>query len=111
MPRFSLALEVKQTDTSSVLQKSGASLASLRLIPIALPRRECLERFEPDLVAWRSVGMQRLRNQATCLEGQAARLGDLVVVPVPHLAKLESQLHVLLLEARNFARLSLGKLG
>jgi len=56
--------------------------------------------------------MQRLRNQAACLERQAARLGDLVVVPIPHLAKLESKLLILLVEARNFAcRLSLGRLG
>ena len=54
--------------------------------------------------------MQRLRNQAACLERQAAGLGDLVVVPIPHLAKLESQLLILLLEARNFACLGLGKL-
>ena len=48
--------------------------------------------------------MQRLRNQAACLEGQATRLGDLVVVPVARLTKLELQLLVLFLEAGNFAR-------
>ena len=55
--------------------------------------------------------MQSLRNQAACLEGQATHLGDLVVLPVPHLTKLELQLLVLLVEAGNFARLGLGKLG
>ena len=55
--------------------------------------------------------MQRLRNQAACLEGQATRLGDLVVVPVPHVTELELQFLVLLLEAGNFAgRLGLGRL-
>src|SRR5262245_10808029 len=87
-------------------------LAALRRIPVALPSRERLERFQPDLLAWRGFGMQRLRNQAACLEGQATRLGDLIVVPVPHVRKLELQLLVLLLEADNFAgRLGLGRLG
>src|SRR6478672_5264466 len=90
----------------------GARLAPLSHIAIALPRRERLERFQPDLLAWRGVGMQRLRKQAACLEGQATRPGDLVVVPVPHVTKLELQLLVLLLEAGNLAgRLSLGRLG
>ena len=48
--------------------------------------------------------MQRLCNQAACLEGQATRLGYLVVVPVPHVTKLELQLLVLLLEVGNVAR-------
>ena len=69
-------------------------LAPPRHIPVALPRRERLERVQPDLLTWCGVGMQRLRNQAACLEGQATRLGDLVVVPVPHLTKLEFQLLV-----------------
>src|SRR5207247_6403721 len=87
-------------------------LVALRRVPVALPSRERLERFQPDLLAWRGVGMQRLRNQAACLEGQATRLGDLVVVPIPHLTKLELQLLVLLLEAGNFAgRLGLGRFG
>ena len=56
--------------------------------------------------------MQRLRYQTTCLEGQAARICDLVVVPVVHLTKLGSPLVVLLLEAGNYAdRLGLGRLG
>ena len=56
--------------------------------------------------------MQCLRNQAACLEGQPTRLADLVVVPVPHLTKLELQLLDLLLEVGNFARrLGLGRLG
>src|SRR5213595_391448 len=83
-------------------------LVALRRVPVALPSRERLERFQPDLLAWRGVGMQRLRNQAACLEGQAT----LVVVPIPHLTKLELQLLVLLLEAGNFAgRLGLGRFG
>ena len=56
--------------------------------------------------------MQRLCNQAACLEGQATRLSDLVVVPVPHLTKPESQLLILFLEMGNFARrLELSRLG
>ena len=51
--------------------------------------------------------MQRLRNQTACLEGQAARLADLVVVPVPHPTKLALQLLVFLLEAGIFAGRSL----
>src|SRR2546423_9689551 len=87
-------------------------LAPSRRVPVALPRRERLERFQPDLIAWRCVGMQRLRDQTACLEGQAAPVCDLVVVPVPHLTKLGLHLLVLLLEAGNLAdRLGLGRLG
>src|SRR5437762_1625926 len=87
-------------------------LVALRRVPVALPSRERLERFQPDLLAWRGVGMQRLRDQTACLEGQAAPVCNLVVVPVPHLTKLGLQLLVLLLEAGNFAdRLGLGRLG
>src|SRR6476619_919295 len=87
-------------------------LAPSRRVPVALPRRERLERFQPDLLAWRGVRMQRLRYQTTCLEGQAARICDLVVVPVVHLTKLGSPLVVLLRQASNYAdRLVLGRLG
>jgi len=79
-------------------------------IPVALPRRESLESVQPDLLARRRVGMQRLRNQTARLERQTARLADLVVVPIPHLTKLELQLLILLLEMGNLAgRLSLGR--
>src|SRR5258707_1053265 len=85
-------------------------LAPSRRVPVALPRRERLERFQPDLLAWRGVGMQGLRDQTACLEGQAAHACDLVVVPVPHLTKLGLQLLVFLLEAGNFTdRLGLGR--
>ena len=68
-----------------------------------------LPALPPRLAARRDAAPSQ---SAACLERQAARLGDLVVVPIPHLAKLESQLLILLLEMGNFARrLELGRLG
>ena len=45
-----------------------------RHVPVALPRRERLERVQPDLLAWCGVPMPRLRYQTACLESQATAL-------------------------------------
>ena len=67
----SLAQKVKQTghQVFCIEQIQVRGLAPPRRVPVALPRRKRLERLQPDLLAWHGVGMQRLRNQAACLEG------------------------------------------
>src|SRR6478672_6876334 len=92
-----------ESSRAGLVSAGQDELAPSCRVPVALPSRECLERFQPDLLAWRGVGMQRLRDQTACPECQAARSSDLVVVPVPRLTKLRLQLFVLLLEVGNFA--------